>query len=84
MHVFSEQNRHHKTVRRGHKRAGKIMRHMWQASLGARDMVQLICSLSDTMGNTYDIVYDIVYDIACCISYTISYVYTMSYTIFRI
>jgi hypothetical protein len=84
LHVFSEQNRHHKTVSRGHKRAGKIMRHMWQASLGARDMVQLICSLSDTMGNTSDIVYDIVYDIACCISYTISYVYTMSYTIFRI
>ena len=86
MHVFSEQNRHHKTVSRlgrGHKRAAKIMRLMWQASLGARDMVQLSCSLSDTVGNTYDIVYDVVYDVVYDIyslyTYTISY--TMSYAI---
>ena len=78
MHVFSEQNQHHKTVSRlsrGHKRAAKIMRHMWQASLGARDMVQLICSLSDTVGNTYDIVYDVVYDIVCDIVYDVNEVH---------
>jgi hypothetical protein len=77
LHVFSGHIRRHKTVSRGHKRAAKIMRHMWQASLGSRDKVQLICSLSDTMGNTYDVVYDVVYDIVYCISYTISYIYTM-------
>ena len=73
MYVFSEQNRHHKTVSRlgrGHKRAAKIMRLMWQASLGATwHMVQLICSLSDTVRNTYDIVYNVVYNVVYDIAY---------------
>ena len=80
LHVFSGHNRRHKSVSRAQKRAAKFLRHMWKARLGSRDKVRLICSLSDTMRNTYDVVYDVVYDIVYCISYTIS-VYTMSYMI---
>jgi hypothetical protein len=59
---------------------------MRKARLGSRDKALLICSLSEMMGNTYDVVYDIVYDImiTSCISYTISYACTMSYTMCNI
>ncbi len=46
---------------------------MRKARLGSRDKVRLICSLSDMMGNTYDVVYDIVYDISICVQYSIRY-----------
>jgi hypothetical protein len=73
LHVFSGHNRRHKSVTRAQKRAAKILRQMWKARLGSRGKVLLICSLSDMMGNTYDVVlvYDVVYDIVCDITYDI-------------
>ncbi len=75
--LLSIGNRRHKSVKWARKRTTKILRHMRIARLGSKDMVRLICSLSDMRRNTYDVVYDIVsdilYDIIYCTSYTILY-----------